>query len=355
VTVCVACVAPAAADEAFVGFFATEVLDFSPGVGYEGRPDASLALGPPRGAGLNNGSTHVVTLGLQGSLTLGFADPNGRGRFLADGPGADFIVSENPFEDTYHMTFVELVRVQVSTDGVHFAEFPTLCEQTEPVPADFNTVDPSLYHGFAGTRPVLYDAGSTGPPGQRDPFDPVSAGGDPFDLADLAGVDEVVRGLVDPNRIRFVRLIDVDGNGTETDTSGNTIYDPAGWVGEWPDDPLALRPLSADIDALTIIHGRYDPPRLAGDADEDGDVDAADYLIVKAHLGGAPGAEWPDGDFTGDGRVTGEDLALLELNFGTTPPASAGLPAGTVPEPSALAVLALGAAGVLGRRRRHGN
>jgi len=345
----------AGADE-YVGFFATGVVDFSPGAGHEGWYTApERALGPPQGAGSGGSSTHVVTLGLEGALTLSFADPNGRDRCIADGEGVDFLVAENPFVSAYTGgTFIELVRVQVSTDGVHFAEFPTLCEQTTPVPPDifFNAVDPSLYHGFAGTVPVFYDANSSGPRGQLDPFDSVAAGGDPFDLADLADVPEVVEGLVDPQCIRYVRLIDVNGDGSEVDSSDNPVYDPTGEVDQWPDDSSAVRPLSADIDAVTVIHGLYDPPgpgRLYGDTDEDGDVDFLDYLTVKANLGSGEAAGWSDGDFTGDKQVDGADVALLRERFGTV---LAGPSGAAVPEPSAGMLCVAGLVGLAGRRRR---
>jgi len=347
--------APAWADD-YVGFYATQVVDFSPGAGYEGMPDPVYALGAPRGAGESGSSVHVVTLGLQGSLTLGFTDANGSAGWIADAPGDDFIVSENAMVSWYTGgTFIELLRVQVSSDGVHFAEFPTRCDQTTPIPPDFlyNTVDPSLYSGFAGTRPVLYDADSGGPAGQRDPYDPDDAGGDPFDLADLAAVEDVVLGLVDVNHIQYVRLIDVNGDGSELDSNGQPIYDPSGLVDRWPDDEDAYRPLSADVDAVTVIHGLREPERLCGDADEDGDVDSWDYLVVKGNLGTLTGADWPDGDFTGDGRVDGEDLALLDENFGADASGGEQTAGEPVPEPLGLVALALAAAMLRHRRRRH--
>jgi len=103
---------------------------------------------------------------------------------------------------------------------------------------------------------------------------------------------------------------------------------------------------------------------LPGDADLDGDVDFRDYLRVKASLGRTPGANWRDGDFNHDRRVDREDFRAIVMNFGYTSPghpamtppiwpgAGDGLPAGALPEPGALGVLAAGALALLRRRSR---
>ena len=345
-----ACVAAGRA-ESFLSFYATEVIDYAPGRGNEGFPDPGLALGGPRGAGGQDSGTHVVTLGLQGSLTLGFADPGGRGRIIADGPGADLIVFENPFVDgRTGLVFGELVRVRVSSDALHFAEFPTWCGETFSIPptGPDGTIFPELYSGFAGVNPVRVNVTSSGPAGQRDPFDPAQAGGDAFDLADLADVPEVLGGLVDPNAIRYVRLVDVRGDGAEADSDGNAIYDPTGEIPDWPDDDSAWRPLSADIDAVSVIHGSWVAGPTPGDADEDGGVDHLDYVTLKRHVGAGPDAAWRDGDFTGDGFVTRADFALLREHFGVSLVAAA-----PAPEPASVLLFAAAAAAAL-RRRRHG-
>jgi hypothetical protein len=52
----------------------------------------------------------------------------------------------------------------------------------------------------------------------------------------------------------------------------------------------------------------------AGDANLDGRVDYADFLILKANFGKS-GRWWEDGDFNGDGKVDGEDLRLMKGNL----------------------------------------
>jgi hypothetical protein len=53
-----------------------------------------------------------------------------------------------------------------------------------------------------------------------------------------------------------------------------------------------------------------------GDADLDGDVDAADIAIVNASIATPPvDAGWADGDFDGDGDVDSTDLAIANGLF----------------------------------------
>jgi len=88
---------------------------------------------------------------------------------------------------------------------------------------------------------------------------------------------------------------------------------------------------------------------LPGDADGDGDVDAADYIMVKTHFGGAPaaGTEGSGGDFNETGTVDWDDLQILLTAY------SAGTGADTIPEPATLFImLAAGLPALLKRRRR---
>jgi len=75
-----------------------------------------------------------------------------------------------------------------------------------------------------------------------------------------------------------------------------------------------------------------------GDCDGDGDVDLDDFIVLKINFGTAS----TQGDCDGDGDVDLDDFVILKSNF--------GLAAGALPEPSTLALLALGS--MLGRRRR---
>ena len=85
---------------------------------------------------------------------------------------------------------------------------------------------------------------------------------------------------------------------------------------------------------------------LQGDADENGVVDAADYIALKRNMGLGSGAELADGDFDDNGTVDWDDLQILIAAF------DAGDAAQAVPEPATLGLLAIGAMAILRRRRR---
>lgn len=160
--------------------FVTTVVKFTPGdcAGFGLTQMPTVVLGPPVGAGAFSGGLDVVTLGVGGELVLGF-DSNA----IVDGPGADFIVFENAFwaaGDPARPT-AELAEVSVSDDGVTWKAFPC-------------TVGPGpMYGSCAGWRPV-YSAPGNG----ISPVDPATAGGEPYDLADI-GVTSA----------KFVRLRDL--------------------------------------------------------------------------------------------------------------------------------------------------
>jgi len=85
---------------------------------------------------------------------------------------------------------------------------------------------------------------------------------------------------------------------------------------------------------------------LPGDADGDGVVDSADYIMIKRHFGGAPGAEGPGGDLNGDDIVDWYDLQILQTAY------NAGAGADTIPEPATLFIMLAAGLPALLRRRR---
>jgi len=148
------------------------------------------ALGPggftvnPGSEQPNNPAFDIVSLGNGGSITLTF------GGTIFNGAGWDFAVFENGFSDT----FLELARVQVSSDGVNFSPFfPAFSCTPGPVGA-FGAMDPTNLFGFAGKYRVGFGA--------------------VFDLAVFSGLAGI-----DVNAISHVRIVDVLGNGTEFDST----------------------------------------------------------------------------------------------------------------------------------------
>ena len=86
---------------------------------------------------------------------------------------------------------------------------------------------------------------------------------------------------------------------------------------------------------------------VPGDADGNGVVDAADYIMIKKQFGGAPAAgDGPGGDLNGDEVVDWYDLQLLADNY--TPAEATGM----IPEPATMGLLAFGAFALIRRRRR---
>jgi hypothetical protein len=83
---------------------------------------------------------------------------------------------------------------------------------------------------------------------------------------------------------------------------------------------------------------------IPGDANDDGLVDVADYDIWAANVG-ATNATWSMGDFNGDGLVDVADYDIWAANVGDTGGVS------PAPEPATMALLALGAASLLRRKR----
>lgn len=85
--------------------------------------------------------------------------------------------------------------------------------------------------------------------------------------------------------------------------------------------------------------------RLAGDANGDGVVDAADYILVKQNFGNAGGSAFENGDVTGDGAVDWNDL--VEVGDSLNNPAGGT----TTPEPGSVFLLLAGAGWLLKRRK----
>ncbi|MFK7742363.1 MAG: hypothetical protein AB8H80_18765 [Planctomycetota bacterium] len=184
----------------------------------------SNALGAPMG------STVTHSLGIQGDLTVTFSTA------ITNGPGADLIVSENPFRSftTPDESFAEVCFVEVSSNGTDFVRFPARYFGPAVQPGAFGFIGVGVYSGLAGQTPVLVPSDPS-----ADPRDVCEAGGDSFDLQDLAGEPLVLTGTVNILAITHVRLVDVE-SGVSLDATGTPIFDPGAG--------------SADIDAVTAIH-----------------------------------------------------------------------------------------------------
>ncbi|MHC5184859.1 MAG: PEP-CTERM sorting domain-containing protein, partial [Planctomycetota bacterium] len=153
---------------------------------------------PEKALGIAKGTMadhDIVCLGRGGQITLTFSTP------IANGPGWDFATFENGTNDT----FLELGYVEVSSDGINFFRFNNDSQTINPVGA-FGMVDPTNISGYCSKY--------------RQGF------GTPFNLDELSGIS----GL-DINTVTHVRILDIVGDGTYTDTAGNPVYDPYATVG----------------------------------------------------------------------------------------------------------------------------
>lgn len=172
--------------------FITEVISVNygegAGFGQESFPD--IVLGAPLGYGEYRGSLDVLTLGEGGSITVTFDV------LIQDGYGPDVIVFENPF-----VGWLETGIVSASIDGETWYTWPC-----DPLDADNN------FPGCAGVTPTM-----SNPDNCIDAREPLLAGGDAFDLADI--------GLTEAKYIRV------------TDSGANTLG-------------------GFDLDAIAIIHGQ---------------------------------------------------------------------------------------------------
>lgn len=93
------------------------------------------------------------------------------------------------------------------------------------------------------------------------------------------------------------------------------------------------------------------PPVLEGDFNNDGLVDAADYIVWRNNLGQG---EWLlNGNGDGSGTIDAGDYERWKDNFGNTAPAAIATAAQSVPEPTTWAFALLAALALVGIYRGH--
>jgi len=281
-----------AMDDATLLAWATGYVNYQPGSQLDVTwQTPSKALGPATGDVFD-----IVSLGNGGQITLAFAHP------IANGPGYDFAVFENGVTDT----FLELAWVELSADGVNFLRLPNDSLTVGPVSA-YGTVDPTNLDGLAGKYRIGY--------------------GTPFDLS-----------AVGLSRASHIRLVDIVGDGSAHDTSGDVIYDPH----------LTTGSAGFDLEAVGVLHEWL---YMAGDAGGDSAINALDIspfvlaLTSPDAYANQYGHPPEAADMNADGQVNALDIALFVS-------ALVGAQSVGVPEPTAAAVIGAGILLLAARHRR---
>jgi len=161
------------------------------------------------------GENGVLSLGDSGIALCRFTKP------ITNGPGFDFAVFENTFDDRY----LELAFVEVSSDGRRFFRFSSSSlTDTGTQTGPFDYTEPENINNLAGKYRYGY--------------------GTPFDLDELPDYKDLNK-----NQILYVRIVDVVGSinskYASLDTAFRKINDP--WPTPFPSSGF-------DLDAIGIIH-----------------------------------------------------------------------------------------------------
>ncbi|HBA82640.1 MAG TPA: hypothetical protein DCZ95_00970 [Verrucomicrobia bacterium] len=232
-----------------------------------------LFMDPAKALGTaSNDAWEIVSLGGGGQITLLFPSA------IEDGPGWDFAVFENSVNDS----FLELAWVEVSSDGSNFVRFASHSLTTNEVPFWGAYVETMNIAGVAGKYGLGF--------------------GTPFDLAELPDSP-----TLDKRTVRYVRLVDIMGNGSVTDSFGNAIYDPY---------PTTGSP-GFDLDAVGVIHASSES-RLAASS---GGVQAS-WLLLSNFVYEVQWSDRLDGDqwqILG-GAVTGRNEQVIVNDAATQLP-----------------------------------
>lgn len=252
-------VGPTSVNPIFLNW-ADTVVDYSPALGTHGDGSTVVdpfwqfsdeTLGPVSGdnyavASLGDLDAAAILAGNQpGSITLRFVEP------ISDFTGADFAVYENGhINNSAGGVFGELAFVEVSSNGVDFARFPSV-SQTQTAVGPYGSIDPTRIYNLAGKHLNAFG----------------ESWGTPFDLAQLADHPFVAQGRLDLNDITHIRLVDIPGSGDFLDSLGNPIFDA--WV-TWGSGGADIEAVGAIGQALT--YDEWDDGRnLHPASDDDGD------------------------------------------------------------------------------------
>ena len=131
--------------------------------------------------------------------------------------------------------FTELAFVEVSSNGADFARFDSV-SLTPAQPGSFGTLDPTGVSNLAGKQPIHLGTG--------------------FDLAQLATDPLVTAQILDLEEVRYVRVVDVIGNGSTFDAQDpeHAVFDPY---------PTAFASGGFDLQGIGVLHVVPEPGATA--------------------------------------------------------------------------------------------
>lgn len=229
--------------------------------------DPNKALGPVTGqyydiVSLGDLDPTEISQGKQpGKITLVFGNPQNSSdaNHIRNMKGYDFAVFENGTISGFDtdggsiagMMFAELGYVEVSSDGIHFARFPSVSLTNTQV-GPYGTIDITNVYNLAGKHPNSYGVCT----------------GTGFDLSELAGEPNVVNGSVDIDNISYVRIVDIPGNGSFLDSLNHPIYEA------WPTWGSG----GFDLEAIGVMKEQ----QYSGDINLDGAVDGEDFALFMS-------------------------------------------------------------------------
>jgi hypothetical protein len=278
--------------------------------------DPAKALGPVTGSNFD-----IVSLGeltqqeiLQGVgpgyITLAFGDPNG---VIRNAPGYDLAVFENgmisqlttSMGSLQGQLLAELAYVEVSSNGLDFARFPAV-SLTPARTGAYGTTDMSNIHNLAGKHPNGYK----------------TCTGTPFDLEELVNHPDVLGGKIDLDAIRYVRIVDVPGDGSFLDDAVQHVEPNTGprWrhyaenhpiYDQWPTWGSG----GFDLEAVGVLHEQ----QYVADVNLDGVVDWCDLSLLAVAWQSQFGQDRWNGrcDLAGprDHVVDSRDFAILAAQW----------------------------------------